>query len=107
MKPDVVKQIREMLHKNQNQSPPMQESILKTVITFKAPNAVNRSMTVEEIIQTMQAQAEKLEKMRELCHKKIRENSELLATIKDRDDVIAAQLETIERQGVLLDSPIH
>ena len=107
MKPDVVKQIREMLHKNQNQSPPMQESILKTVITFKAPNAVNRSMTVEEIVQTMQAQAEKLEKMRELCHKKIRENSELLATIKDRDDVIAAQLETIERQGVLLDSPIH
>ena len=108
MKPDVLQQIREKLQKNtthqstqskQDQS----ETILKTVITFKAPNAVNRSMTVEELIQTVQAQADKLEKMREMCNKKIRENSDLLATIKDRDDVIAAHLETIERQGALLD----
>ena len=41
--------------------------------------------------------------MRELCNKKIRENSELLDTIKDRDEVIAAHLETIERQSALLD----
>ena len=60
-------------------------------------------MTVEELIQTVQSQAEKLEKMREMCNKKLRENSELLATIQDRDEVIAAHLETIERQGALLD----
>jgi hypothetical protein len=42
--------------------------------------------------------------MRELCNKKVRENSDLLATIKDRDEVIAAQLETIERQSGLLDA---
>ena len=41
------------------------------------------------MIQTMQSQAEKLEKMRELCNKKIRENSELLAIIKARDEDIA------------------
>jgi hypothetical protein len=75
------------------------------MITFKAPNAIDRSMTVEELIRTVQTQAEKLEKMRELCDKKIRENSDLLATIKDRDEVIAAQLDTIERQGALLDKP--
>jgi len=114
MKPDVLQQIREKLQKNatyqsnqsnqSNQSKQDQsETILKAVITFKAPNAVNRSMTVEELIQTVQAQADKLEKMREMCNKKIRENSELLSTIKDRDDVIAAHLETIERQGALLD----
>jgi K+-sensing histidine kinase KdpD len=62
-------------------------------------------MTVNELIQTVQHQAEKLEKMREMCTKKIRENSELLATIKDRDEVIAAHLETIERQAALIDSP--
>jgi glycosyltransferase involved in cell wall biosynthesis len=110
MKPDVLQQIREKLQKNQpqgnqpqgNRNQP-QDAILKTVITFKAPNAISRSMTVEEVIQTMQSQAEKLEKMREMCNKKLRENSELLATIQDRDEVIAAQLETIERQGALLD----
>jgi glycosyltransferase involved in cell wall biosynthesis len=106
MKPDVLEQIREKLQKNQpqgnrNQQP--QEAILKAVITFKAPNAISRSMTVEELIQTVQSQAEKLEKMREMCNKKLRENSELLATIQDRDEVIAAHLETIERQGALLD----
>ena len=58
---------------------------------------------MEELIQTVQSQAEKLEKMREMCDKKLRENSELLATIQDRDEVIAAHLETIERQGALLD----
>ena len=112
MKPDVLQQIREKVHKNMTQQSNQtnksnheySETILKTVITFKAPNAVNRSMTVEELIQTVQTQAEKLEKMREMCNKKIRENSDLLATIKDRDDVIAAHLETIERQGALLDS---
>jgi hypothetical protein len=51
----------------------------------------------------VQSQAEKLEKMRELCNKKIRENSELLDTLKDRDEVIAAHLETIERQSAMLD----
>ena len=61
-------------------------------------------MTVEELIQTVQSQAEKLEKMREMCNKKLRENSELLATIQDRDEVIAAHLATIERQGALLDA---
>jgi YesN/AraC family two-component response regulator len=107
MKPDVLQQIREKLQKNhqqqqqQQQQPP--EAILKAVITFKAPNAISRSMTVEELIQTVQSQAEKLEKMREMCNKKLRENSELLATIQDRDEVIAAHLETIERQGALLD----
>lgn len=99
MKPDVLKQIREKMQSNQKQ-----ESILSAVITFKAPNAEPRNMTVEELIQTVQSQSEKLEKMRELCNKKIRENSELLATIRDRDAVIAAHLETIERQGTLLDS---
>jgi hypothetical protein len=104
MKPDVLQQIREKIHKHRPQGlQPPGETILKTVITFKAPNADNRSMTVEELIQTVQSQAEKLEKMRELCTKKIRENSELLATINDRDEVIAAHLETIERQSALLD----
>jgi len=106
MKPDVLQQIREKLQKNhqqQHQQPQPQEAILKAVITFKAPNAISRSMTVEELIQTVQSQAEKLEKMREMCNKKLRENSELLATIQDRDEVIAAHLETIERQGALLD----
>ena len=107
MKPDVLQQIREKLQKNhqQQQQQPQQpqEAILKAVITFKAPNAISRSMTVEELIQTVQSQAEKLEKMREMCNKKLRENSELLATIQDRDEVIAAHLETIERQGALLD----
>lgn len=108
MKPDVLEQIREKLNKTQSQSSSHQsqkpEAILKTVITFKAPNAESRHMTVEELIQTVQSQAEKLEKMREMCNKKIKENSELLATIRDRDEVIAAHLETIERQGALLDS---
>jgi glycosyltransferase involved in cell wall biosynthesis len=107
MKPDVLQQIREKLQKNhqqqQQQQQQPQEAILKAVITFKAPNAISRSMTVEELIQTVQSQAEKLEKMREMCNKKLRENSELLATIQDRDEVIAAHLETIERQGALLD----
>jgi glycosyltransferase involved in cell wall biosynthesis len=106
MKPDVLQQIREKLQKNQEnrtQSQP-QDAILKAVITFKAPNAISRSMTVEELIQTVQSQAEKLEKMREMCNKKLRENSELLATIQDRDEVIAAHLATIERQGALLDA---
>jgi len=102
MKPDVLQQIREKLQKNQPQGNP-QEAILKAVITFKAPNAISRSMTVEELIQTVQSQADKLEKMREMCNKKLRENSELLATIQDRDEVIAAHLETIEHQGALLD----
>ena len=99
MKPDVLKQIREKIQKNTPH-----DTILKAVITFKAPNAIDRVMTVEELIRTVQSQAEKLEKMRELCNKKVRENSELLATIKNRDEVIAAQVETIERQGALLDS---
>jgi len=107
MKPDVLQQIREKLQKNhqqqQQQQQQPQEAILKAVITFKAPNAISRSMTVEELIQTVQSQAEKLEKMREMCNKKLRENSELLATIQYRDEVIAAHLETIERQGALLD----
>ena len=108
MKPDVLQQIREKIHKHRPQGlQPPGETILKTVITFKAPNADNRSMTVEELIQTVQSQAEKLEKMRELCTKKIRENSELLATINDRDEVIAAHLETIERQSALLDHDCH
>lgn len=109
MKPDVLQQIREKMQKQQqpqgNQHPNQHKSdaILNAVITFKAPNAMSRSMTVEELIQTVQMQAEKLEKMRELCNKKIRENSDLLATIKDRDEVIAAHLETIERQSAMLD----
>jgi len=110
MKPDVLQQINEKMQRHQQQQQQQQqqtqhsqEAILKTVITFKAPNAISRSMTVETMIQTMQSQAEKLEKMREMCNKKIRENSELLATIKDRDEVIAAHLETIERQGALID----
>jgi glycosyltransferase involved in cell wall biosynthesis len=112
MKPDVLQQIREKMQKHaqaQAQSPSQSQSeaILKAVIAFKAPNADNRRMTVEELIQTVQTQAEKLEKMREMCNKKIRENSELLATIKDRDEVIAAHLETIERQSTLLDSSMQ
>jgi len=109
MKPDVLEQIREKLQKNQAQQHPQShqsqqlEAVLKTVLTFKAPNAISRSMTVEELIQTVQSQAEKLEKMREMCNKKLRENSELVATIQDRDEVIAAHLETIERQSALLD----
>jgi hypothetical protein len=109
MKPDVLEQIREKLQKNQAQQQPQShqsqqlEAVLKAVITFKAPNAISRSMTVEELIQTVQSQAEKLEKMREMCNKKLRENSELVATIQDRDEVIAAHLETIERQSALLD----
>ena len=105
MKPDVMQQIREKLQKNNGPPNQAQDAVLKTVITFKAPNVIDRSMTVEELIRTVQTQAEKLEKMRELCDKKIRENSDLLATIKDRDEVIAAQLDTIERQGALLDNP--
>lgn len=101
MKPDVLQQINERM-KTQGEKH-AHHSILKTVITFKAPNAENRNMTVEELIQTVQSQAEKLEKMRELCNKKIRENSDLIATIQDRDEVIAAHLETIERQGALID----
>ena len=107
MKPDVQKQIQEKMQKNGHSSQNAQNAqtaILKAVITFKAPNAENRSMTVEELIHTVQSQADKLEKMRELCSKKVRENSDLLATIKDRDEVIAAQLETIERQSGLLDA---
>ena len=110
MKPDVLQQIREKLQQNkmQPQQQPQQQqqqsdAVLRAVITFKAPNAEHRSMTVEELIQTVQSQAEKLEKMRELCNKKIRENSELLDTLKDRDEVIAAHLETIERQSAMLD----
>jgi chromosome segregation ATPase len=123
MKPDVLQQLREKMQKHQqqqqqqqpqgnwnqqpqgnwNQQPNKHDAILNTVITFKAPNAVSRSMTVEELIQTVQSQADKLEKMRELCNKKIRENSDLLSTIKDRDEVIAAHLETIERQSAMLD----
>jgi glycosyltransferase involved in cell wall biosynthesis len=114
MKPDVLEQIREKMEKQQKQlqqhkqqlqqqQQHHQDAILKTVITFKAPNAETRNMTVEELIQTVQSQAEKLEKMRELCNKKVRENSDLLATIKDRDEVIAAHLETIERQSAMID----
>ena len=104
MKPDVQKQIQEKMHQSGQSNQNAQNAILKAVITFKAPNAENRSMTVEELIHTVQSQADKLEKMRELCNKKVRENSDLLATIKDRDEVIAAQLETIERQSGLLDA---
>ena len=107
MKPDVLQQMREKMQKMQQQpqqpKQQQQNAILRTIITFKAPNAENRSMTVEELIQTVQSQAEKLEKMREMCNKKIRENSELLATIKDRDEVIAAHLETIDRQSAMID----
>ena len=110
MKPDVLRQINEkniqmqkQQQQQQQQQQQHQDAILKAVITFKAQNAENRSMTVEELIQTVQAQTEKLEKMREMCNKKIRENSELLATIKDRDEVIVAHLETIERQSALID----
>ena len=103
MKPDVLQQIGEKLQKNRQQPPSQPDAVLKAVITFKTPNAISRSITVEELIQTVQSQAEKLEKMRELCNKKIRENSELLDTIKDRDEVIAAHLETIERQSAMLD----
>jgi glycosyltransferase involved in cell wall biosynthesis len=109
MKPDVLQQIREKIQKNMPSSnsldPSDPNAILKTVIIIKAPNAQDRRMTVEDLIRTVQTQAEKLEKMRELCDKKIRENSDLLATIKVRDEVIAAQLDTIERQGALLDKP--
>jgi glycosyltransferase involved in cell wall biosynthesis len=108
MKPDVLQQIREKMEKQQKEfqqkQHQQQDAILKAVITFKSPNAENRNMTVEELIQTLQSQAEKLEKMRELCNKKVRENSELLATIKDRDEVIAAHLETIERQSAIIDA---
>ena len=114
MKPDVLQQLREKMQKHQQpqQQPQHQQlqqhhnkhdAILNAVITFKAPNAITRSMTVEELIQTVQSQADKLEKMRELCNKKIRENSDLISTIKDRDEVIAAHLETIERQSAMLD----
>lgn len=107
MKPDVQKQMQEKMHQsgqsNQN-AQNAQNAVLNAVITFKAPNAESRSMTVEDLIHTVQSQADKLEKMRELCNKKVRENSDLLATIKDRDEVIAAQLETIERQSGLLDA---
>jgi glycosyltransferase involved in cell wall biosynthesis len=101
MKPDVMQQINERL---KTQGKKHQDAILKALVTFKAPNAEPRTMTVEELIQTVQSQAEKLKNMRELCNKKIRENSVLLATIKDRDEVIAAHLETIERQGAMLDA---
>ena len=108
MKPDVLEQIREKMEQQkkqqQSQKQQQQDAILKAVITFKAPNAENRNMTVEELIQTVQSQAEKLEKMKELCNKKIRENSDLLSTIKDKDEVIAAHLETIERQSAIIDS---
>jgi len=108
MKPDVQKQMQEKMQKNVQQSNQnaqnAQNAVLKAVITFKAPNAESRSMTVEDLIHTVQSQADKLEKMRELCNRKVRENSDLLATIKDRDEVIAAQLETIERQSRLLDA---
>jgi len=104
----VLQQIREKMEKQQKEfqqkQHQQQDAILKAVITFKSPNAENRNMTVEELIQTVQSQAEKLEKMRELCNKKVRENSELLATIKDRDEVIAAHLETIERQSAIIDA---
>ena len=103
MKPDVLQQIREKMQKHQQQQQQNQDAILNTIIKFKAPNAETRSMTVEELIQTVQMQADKLEKMRELCNKKIRENSDLLSTIKDRDEVIAAHLETIERQSAMID----
>jgi transcription initiation factor TFIID subunit TAF12 len=111
MKPDVLQQIREKMQKHQQQHQQQQQqqqqqnqdAILNAVIKFKAQNAMSRSMTVEELIQTVQMQADKLEKMRELCNKKIRENSDLLSTINDRNEVIAAHLETIERQGALLD----
>ena len=116
MKPDVLQQLREKMQKHQQQQQQQQQqpqrnwnqqqsqdAILNAVITFKAPNAISRSMTVEELIQTVQMQADKLEKMREMCNKKLRENSELLATIQDRDEVIAAHLETIERQSAMLD----
>ena len=114
MKPDVLQQINEKMQKQQQmqqqqqqqhklQQQQHQDAIMKTVITFKAPNAESREMTVQELIQTVQSQAEKLDKMREMCNKKMRENSELLATIQDRDEVIAAHLETIERQAALLD----
>jgi len=118
MKPDVLQQINEKMQQQQRQQQQQQQpqqqqllvfqqqqqdAILRTVITFKAPNAEPRNMTVETLIQTVQTQAEKLEKMREMCNKRIRENSELLATIKDRDEVISAHLETIERQSALLD----
>ena len=107
MKPDVLQQIREKMQKHQQQQQQQQQqnqdAILNTIIKFKAPNAETRSMTVEELIQTVQMQADKLEKMRELCNKKIRENSDLLSTIKDRDEVIAAHLETIERQSAMID----
>jgi glycosyltransferase involved in cell wall biosynthesis len=105
MKPDVLQQINErnIQRHQQQQQQHQQDAILRTVITFKVPNAEPCNMTVETLIQTVQTQAEKLEKMREMCNKKIRENSELLATIKDRDEVIAAHLETIERQGAMID----
>ena len=103
MKPDVLQQINERMQRHQSAQRKDQDAILKAVITFKSPNTTEtRNMTVEELIQMVQAQSEKLEKMRELCNKKIRENSELIATIKDRDETIAS-LETIERQGALLD----
>jgi CRISPR/Cas system-associated exonuclease Cas4 (RecB family) len=104
MKPDVQKQMQEKMHQSGQSNPNAQNAVLKAVITFKAPNAESRSMTVEDLIHTVQSQADKLEKMRELCNRKVRENSDLIATIKDRDEVIAAQLETIERQSGLLDA---
>jgi glycosyltransferase involved in cell wall biosynthesis len=104
MKPDVQKQMQDKMHQSGQSNQNAQNAVLRAVITFKAPNTESRSMTVEDLIHTVQSQADKLEKMRELCNKKVRENSDLLVTIKDRDEVIAAQLETIERQSGLLDA---
>jgi hypothetical protein len=106
MKPDVMQQINEKMKMQGKKHAQDQDAILKTGITFKAPSAETRTMTVEELIQTVQSQAVKLEKMRELCNQKIRENSDLIATIQDRDEVIAAHLETIERQGAMLDTQL-
>jgi glycosyltransferase involved in cell wall biosynthesis len=104
MKPDVLHQINEKMKMQGKKHDQDSDAILKTVITFKAPSAETRTITVEELIQTVQSQAVKLEKMRELCNQKIRQNSDLIATIQDRDEVIAAHLETIERQGAMLDT---
>ena len=104
MKPDVLQQINEKMKMQGKKHDQDSDAILKALITFKAPSAETRTITVEELIQTVQSQAVKLEKMRELCNQKIRQNSDLIATIKDRDEVIASHLETIERQGALLDT---
>ena len=104
MKPDVMQQINEKMKMQGKKHDQDSDAILKALITFKAPSAETRTITVEELIQTVQSQAVKLEKMRELCNQKIRQNSDLIATIKDRDEVIASHLETIERQGAMLDT---